>query len=132
MEEFKVRTTKKHEVVDITSLVSECVRELADCPPEAICLVYVPHATAGVIINEHEPNIAQDFASFFEKLVPTAGTWLHNSIDDNAEAHLKSGLIGASVVLPVSEKRLILGRWQRVMLCEFDGPRERNVIVMVR
>jgi len=132
MEEFKVKTKAKHELIDITALVSECVREMSECPPEGICLVFVPHATAGVLINEHEPNIATDFATFFEKLAPKTGDWLHNRIDDNAEAHLKSGLIGPSAILPVSEGRLILGKWQRILLCEFDGPRERNVLVMVR
>ena len=132
MEEFTVKTKQKHELVDITALVSECVRELPECPDEGICLVFVPHATAGIFINEHEPNIATDFTNFFEKLAPKAGDWLHNTIDDNAEAHLKSGLVGASVSVPVSERRLILGRWQRILLCEFDGPRERRVVVVVR
>ncbi|RLG19765.1 YjbQ family protein [Candidatus Micrarchaeota archaeon] len=127
IKEFRIRTTKSREVVDITNRVSECIKGVK----EGICMVYVPHATAGLIINEFEPNIASDFVAFFEKLVPKAG-WKHNVIDDNAEAHLKSGLVGPHALMPVSEGRLVLGTWQRIILCDFDGPRDRRVVVMVR
>jgi secondary thiamine-phosphate synthase enzyme len=127
MQEFTIRTTRAREIVDITGEVSARARGAK----EGICLVYVPHATAGLIINEWEPNIAADYAEFFERLVPKAG-WRHNSIDDNAEAHLKSGLVGPSVSVPVADGRLVLGTWQRILLCDFDGPRDRRVVVVVR
>src|SRR3989338_5407735 len=115
METFTVRTSNPREIVDITDEVSRRVSKVR----EGICLVYVPHATAGLIINEYEPNIAEDYVGFFEKLVPKA-SWKHNIIDDNAEAHLKSGLVGPSATVPVSDGRLVLGTWQRLLLCEFD------------
>ena len=127
METFTVRTSNPREIVDITDEVSRRVSKVR----EGICLVYVPHATAGLIINEYEPNIAEDYVGFFEKLVPKA-RWKHNIIDDNAEAHLKSGLVGPSATVPVSDGRLVLGTWQRLLLCEFDGPRDRRIAVMVR
>ena len=82
MDSFTIRTTGAREVVDITDDVKARIKGVK----EGICMVYVPHATAGLIINEYEPNIASDFVEFFEKLVPKAG-WRHNAIDDNAEAH---------------------------------------------
>ena len=126
--EFSVKTTKAKDLVDITDKVEELVSECGIS--EGICLVYVPHATAAIIINEFEPNIKQDFGDVFEKLFPN-GNYLHNRIDDNAQAHLKSGFIGPSAVIPVDDGALQLGTWQSIILCEFDGPRERRVIVKV-
>ncbi len=127
MESFSVRTSGTRQVVDITDEVSKRVSKVK----EGICLVYVPHATAGLIINEYEPNIAADYVGFFEKLVPK-GNWQHNVIDDNAEAHLKSGLVGPSATVPVADGKLVLGTWQRILLCDFDGPRDRRIVVLVR
>jgi len=126
--EFSVRSSKQKDLIDITDQVAASVAK--GKTQDGICLVFVPHATAGIIVNEFEPNIKQDFLSLLERLFPSGG-WRHNAIDDNAEAHLKSGIIGAQACLPVDSGSLLLGTWQRIMLCEFDGPRERRVIVKV-
>ncbi len=119
--EFFVETRKRVEVVDITEGVEKRIGQ------GNACLVFVPHATAAVIINEFEPNIKSDYEEFFSKLAK--GSWRHNSIDNNAEAHLLSALISPSLVVPVENRKLQLGTWQRIMLVELDGPRKRRVIV---
>ena len=126
-EEFAVRTSKGRQLIDITDEVSARVKG-----KEGICLIYVPHATAGLIINEDESNLASDFEKLFERLAPKNEKWAHNKIDDNAHAHLLSGLVSPSVCVPVVNGKLALGTWQRILLCEFDGPRERKVMVVVR
>lgn len=126
--EFAAQTSSQKELIDITGQVSAAVAKSGI--RDGICLVYAPHATAGIIINEFEPNIRRDFESIFECLFPKED-WAHNRIDDNAEAHLKSGLIGCERTIPVENGSLLLGTWQRILLCEFDGPRERRVVVKV-
>lgn len=126
--EFSVRTSRQKCLTDITGSVTAALAKSKI--QDGICLVFTPHATAGVIINEFEPNITQDFETIFDKLIPPAG-YRHNSIDDNAQSHLKSGVIGSDRAIPVEGGSLLLGTWQRILLCEFDGPRERRVIVKV-
>lgn len=119
--EFFIETKKRIEVVDITDEVVACIGK-----GEA-CLVYVPHATAALIVNEFEPNIKSDYEKFFSKIAK--GEWKHNSIDNNAEAHLLSALISPSVTVPIKDEKLELGTWQRIMLVELDGPRKRKITV---
>ncbi|MFH1285521.1 MAG: secondary thiamine-phosphate synthase enzyme YjbQ [Candidatus Micrarchaeota archaeon] len=127
--QFEVSTGASEEVVDITEKVSEMADESG--VKEGICLVYAPHATAAVIINELEPNIERDYVKFFARFVPK-GDYAHNQIDDNAEAHLKSAFFGSGKCVPIKDGKLALGTWQSIMLCEFDGPRKRRVIVVVK
>lgn len=129
METFIVRTTKARELLDITDKV-EALAAKSDIK-EGTCLVFAPHATAAVILNERESNLEGDFLSFFDKIAPK-GNYAHNKIDDNAEAHLLSSLFGQGKTLPISGGRLVRGTWQNILLCEFDGPRERKVIVVCR
>jgi len=119
--EFEVNTNKSIEVIDITSQVEEMVKD------GKACLVFTPHATAAVIVNEFEPNIKSDYEKFFSEMAK--GNWKHNAIDNNAEAHLLSALSSPSIILPVKDGRLELGTWQSIMLVELDGPRKRKVIV---
>lgn len=130
MMEFLVRTTKKQEMVDITDRVADLVKQSG--VSEGICLVYVPHATAAVAVNENaDPNVCEDILDALAALVPQ-GKWRHDRIDDNAAAHIKATILGPSETVPVRGGRLRLGTWQSVMLVELDGPRERTVIVAVR
>ena len=130
MTEFTIRTHRKTELIDITAQVEEAVRRSGR--PDAICCVYVPHATAAVVINENaDPQICDDLLDALAKVFPD-GVWRHDRIDGNGAAHLKSAVTGPGQVIPVAEGRLGLGRWQAVMLAEFDGPRERRVLVSVR
>ena len=92
-----------------------------------------PHATAAITVNENDdPNIGTDFLRALAKMVPEHDGWLHDRIDNNAAAHIKSALVGPSVTIPVIDGKLALGTWQNVFFCEFDGPRrERRVIVSI-
>lgn len=130
MEEFVVKTTRKFQVIDITATVREIVDRAAS--PEGLCCVFVPHATAAVAINENaDPNIGEDLQEALAKLIPE-GIWRHDRIDDNAAAHIKAAIVGPSETVPVKNRRLMLGTWQSLMLVEFDGPRERKVLVQIR
>jgi secondary thiamine-phosphate synthase enzyme len=128
--ELKVRTNQKYEVIDLTPQVIEAVR--ATGISDGICCVYVPHATAAVVINENDDlQIGLDLLDALNKLIP-GGIWRHDRIDNNGAAHLKAAILGPSEMVPVQNGRLALGTWQAVMLVELDGPRERKVIVTVK
>jgi len=128
--EFHVRTQRPREVVDITETVARIVAESA--AEEGICSVYVPHATAAIVVNESDdPNIGLDLLDALDKLVPH-GVWRHDRVDDNGAAHIKAAILGPGETVPVHSGRLVLGTWQCLMLVELDGPRSRRVVVTVR
>lgn len=130
MAEFTVRTKAAQEMVDITPRVSGLVK--ATGVSDGICLIYVPHATAAVVINENaDPNVCADILDALARLIPE-GRWRHDRIDNNAAAHIKATILGPSEAVPVRSGGLALGTWQSVMLVELDGPRDRTVIVEVR
>ena len=130
MAEFSIRTHKKQEMVDITGRVADLVKQSEI--DDGLCLVYVPHATAAVVVNENaDPNVCEDILDALAGLIPD-GKWRHDRIDENAAAHIKATILGPSETVPVRSGRLRLGTWQSIMLVEMDGPRERMVIVEVR
>ena len=123
-----VKTSRRGELVDITSQVAAAVQESGVSEGEA--LVFVPHTTAGVTINEAaDPAVASDILSALERLVPWEAGWRHS--EGNAAAHVKATLVGSSVRVAVEGGRLVLGTWQGIFFCEFDGPRSRRVLVRV-
>lgn len=125
--EIKVHTEKKYDVVDVTLQVADIVQK-ADIQA-GLCSVYVPHATAAMIVNENDdPQIGQDLLNALDKLIPE-GVWLHDTVDENGASHLKATILGASETIPIQRGRLGLGTWQAIMLVDFDGPRERTIIV---
>ncbi len=128
---FRVKSEKKHEVLDITPQVLQAV-ERAGCR-DGIVVVFTPHATAAVTVNENaDPNIGVDLMRALGKMVIEHDGWLHDKVDDNAAAHIKAAIVGPSVAIPVIEGKVALGTWQNVFLCEFDGPRrERRVLVTI-
>ena len=130
MPELTIHTRKTQEMLDITSQVAEMVRRSGVA--NGLCLVYVPHATAAIVINENaDPNVCQDILDALGRVVPE-GVWRHDRVDNNAAAHIKATILGPSQAVPVREGGLRLGPWQSVMLVELDGPRDRTVIVEVR
>jgi secondary thiamine-phosphate synthase enzyme len=130
MPELTIRTRKTQEMLDITSQVAEVVRRSG--VTNGLCLVYVPHATAAIVINENaDPNVCEDILDALGRMVPE-GAWRHDRVDNNAAAHIKATILGPSQAVPVREGGLRLGTWQSVMLVELDGPRDRTVIVEVR
>ncbi len=125
---FEVGTRRRAELVDITKQVAEAVDKSG--VKEGVCLVFVPHTTAGVTINEGaDPNVAADIESHLAEIVPKEAAFEH--AEGNSDSHIKTVLVGPSCSAPVRGGRLALGRWQAVFLCEWDGPRTRTVEVAV-
>jgi secondary thiamine-phosphate synthase enzyme len=128
MKKFDVQTGSKEVFVDITRQVEEEVRK-SDIK-SGICVVYVPHTTAAVTINENaDPTVRQDLLMSLRKAVPDSLPYAH--AEGNSPAHVKSSLVGASITIPIEDGRLVLGTWQGVFFCEFDGPRHRHVYVQL-
>ncbi|MDI9643205.1 MAG: secondary thiamine-phosphate synthase enzyme YjbQ [Archaeoglobaceae archaeon] len=125
MNALEVKTTKRTEIVDITEKVEGLLKG------SGIALIYTPHTTASVILNEAESGLLEDILKALEKIVPKNASYRHNEIDNNAEAHIKASLLGNSVLIPFENGKLQLGTWQRVLFLEFDGPRTRKVFVRV-
>jgi secondary thiamine-phosphate synthase enzyme len=128
-EEFTVRTSERFQVIDITARVEEAVRKSGI--RNGIAMVFVPHATAAIILNEYEPRIVSDYIELVKQVFKPDYPWRHNEIDNNAHAHLASALIGPSRCMPVIDGVLVRGTWQNILLVELDGPRTRRVIVQV-
>jgi secondary thiamine-phosphate synthase enzyme len=128
---FSIGTREHHQVVDITREVKGVLAESG--VRDGQLAVYTPHATAAITVNENDdPNIGTDFLRALAKMVPEHDGWLHDRVDNNAAAHIKSALVGPSVTIPVIDGKLALGTWQNVFFCEFDGPRrERRIIVSI-
>ena len=130
MTEFQVRSRAKREMIDLTARVAEVVAQTG--PAEGLCHVYTPHATAAIVVNENDdPNVCVDVLDALDRLVP-AGGWRHDRVDGNAASHIQAAILGPGETIPVRDGKLLLGRWQAVMLVELDGPRERRVVVTVR
>lgn len=127
---FTVRTRTTREMVDLTPTVAEIVSRSG--VGEGQATVFVPHATAAIIINENDdPNVCTDVLDLLHRLVPD-GCWRHDRIDGNGAAHIQAAILGPSETIPVDGGRLLLGRWQAIMLVELDGPKQRQVIVQAR
>ena len=129
-EEFTISTTKKQELIDITDKINSIVKKSK--VKNGICNVFAAHATAAIIINEnYDPNICLDLIDALNKLIPS-GIWRHDRIDGNADAHLKSAILGPSETIPIKNGELDLGQWQSAMFAELDGPRSnRRIIVTI-
>lgn len=126
VEYIAIRSLSRQQFIDITNLVQRTIDKLGI--KEGVCIVYVPHTTAGITINEDaDPDVIGDIGRYLDRLVPETGEFRH--IEGNSPAHIKSSLVGHSVTVPVEDGKLLLGRWQGIFFCEFDGPRSRQVIV---
>lgn len=128
MQTIIVKTDRRTQLVDVTAQVQRVVS--ASKIVHGTCHLYVPHTTAAIAINEcADPDVARDVEGALERLVPHTGPYRHS--EGNADSHIKSVLVGASQVVFVEDGKLALGRWQGIFFCEFDGPRERKLIVKV-
>jgi secondary thiamine-phosphate synthase enzyme len=128
MEEIRLRTERRTQVVDITAQVQQA---LGGENGASAALVYVPHTTAGVTINENsDPAVARDFERALERMVGDDWGWEHvEAGEENAPSHIRASLMSPQVLVPVREGKLALGTWQGIFFCEFDGPRQRTVLV---
>jgi secondary thiamine-phosphate synthase enzyme len=125
--QISVRTERRTQLLEITREVQEAV----DGTEAAAALVFVPHTTAGLTINEHaDPAVARDFERALERLVGEGWGWEHiEAGEENAPSHIRAALMGPQVVVPVEGGRLALGTWQGIFFCELDGPRDRTVLI---
>lgn len=121
-----VETQARSQMIDITAQVREALARISG--DEGICYLFTLHTTAGITINENaDPSVRRDILAHLEKLVPWQGEYNH--MEGNSAAHIKAGLLGFSLAVPVENGRLLLGTWQGIYLAEFDGPRRRKVAV---
>ena len=129
MQEIRLKTERKTQLVNITEQVQAALGEPNGA---AAALVYVPHTTAGVTINEHaDPLVAQDLEAALQKIVDDGWDWKHVEDPDgpNAPSHVRATLTSPQIMIPLRDGKLALGQWQGIFFCEFDGPRDRKVIV---
>ena len=125
MQTIKVSSSDREELVDITAKVTKLIPEKGD----GICVLFTQHTTCGLTINENaDPDVKSDMLGFLHRLIPQYEPNFKH-FEHNSDAHIKSSLVGSSVTVPFENGKLLLGRWQGIYLCEFDGPRERKVIV---
>jgi len=124
---LRIETKKKIELIDITSELEDFVEKCGI--KNGYCLVYLPHATAALVLNENEEGLTEDILRKIEELFPVRGDYLHNRIDDNAHAHLASTFLGTSRIFPIIEGRLIRGTWQNLFFAELDGPRKSRTVI---
>ena len=128
MPTLSLKTDRRTQLVEVTAQVQKVVASSGVAT--GICHLYVPHTTAAITINEcADPNVAEDLEGALDRLIPATGPYRHS--EGNSDSHVKSVLVGASQIIHVEGGKLVLGRWQGVFFCEFDGPRERKLQIKV-
>ncbi len=129
MDVIKVRSREREELVEFTDEVRRRLRESG--ARAGVCVLYVQHTTAGLTINENaDPDVPRDMLGALRKLIPQHGMGFRHG-EENSDAHIKTSLVGTSVTVPFRDGELLLGRWQGIFLCEFDGGRERQIIMTI-
>jgi len=130
MQIIKVRSHQREELVEFTTEVQSKLKDVGE--REGICFLYVQHTTAGLTVNENaDPDVPRDMLHALRTLIPQHGMDFQHG-EENSDAHIKASVVGSSVSIPFKDGKLLLGRWQGVFLCEFDGGRERQVIMMIK
>ena len=123
-----IKTSSRVEFQDITRMVRDIVGSSG--VKSGICYVFVPHTTAGIIVNEHaDPSVVEDIAAQLDKMVPQHGNYRH--LEGNSPAHIKASMLGDSEMLFIEDGGMVLGTWQGILFCEFDGPRNRHIIIKI-
>jgi len=128
-EDVRVSTKNRTEVIDVTADVEEVMRRSGVI--NGICIVHTLHSTTAIIVNEHESGLMKDVVKKVQQDFPKGVGWLHDRVDDNADAHLASSYIGPTRIFPVREGGLVRGSWQNIFLLELDGPRTRKIMVEI-
>lgn len=128
LRELSVNTKRRCELIDITAEVRKIIRSFS--VQEGLCHIFVPHTTAAITINEKaDPDVVRDIEEVLSRLVPESDSYRHT--EGNSDAHVKSSILGTSVFVPVSGGDLVLGTWQGIFFCEFDGPRNRRCFLRI-
>jgi secondary thiamine-phosphate synthase enzyme len=125
---FSVSTSSRNEFIDITSLIQEHIKKSGI--KDGVCILHVPHTTAALTINENaDPSVQDDILRQLSSVIPENGHYRHS--EGNSDAHIKASLFGPSLTLLIEKGRIVLGTWQGIYFCEFDGPRRRNLIAKI-
>jgi secondary thiamine-phosphate synthase enzyme len=122
---LEAKSRSRFDIVDVTGEVERWLAQIK--AGNGVLVVYTPHTTAALAINEREEGLLEDIVELLKELTKPEGRWKHNLVDDNAHAHLGNVIVGGDKVIPVSDGRLALGTWQRLLLLELDGPRVRRI-----
>ncbi len=124
IKQLTIKTSRRNEFIDITARIQDLVENV----PEGVVTVFVPHTTTGITINENaDPDVPRDILKKLEALIPQRDNYSH--MEGNSDAHIKASLFGSSVRVIIKDSQLMLGTWQSIFFCEFDGPRTRKVYV---
>ena len=127
LKELIIETKQREEIIDVTDPVEQLVKEAGI--KSGICCLFVSHTSAGLTINENlDDTVSTDILDTFNKIAPVNGNFKHCH-DGNGDSHIKAAIIGGSVSIIINNSRLLLGRWQRILFCEFDGPKDRKIFV---
>jgi secondary thiamine-phosphate synthase enzyme len=126
--EFNITTESRYQLVDITDKVEGVIGESKI--KDGLVLIFTPHSTCGILLTENESGLKKDWLEVLRKMV-SGFDFLHNQIDDNADSHILAGLVGQGKTLAIENGKLVRGTWQQIFLAEFDGPRNRRVIVKI-
>ena len=125
---LSIKTRERTELIDITSDINQIIQKSGT--DQGLCMIYVPHTTAAVTINESaDPSVKSDILMILNQIIPWEANYRH--LEGNSPAHIKSTLVGSSELIAIENRRLILGTWQGIFFCEFDGPRTRKVDVRI-
>ncbi|MBN1848357.1 MAG: YjbQ family protein [Deltaproteobacteria bacterium] len=125
---FHVKTSARTDMVDITAQIQAAISESGKS--DGVCTVFIPHTTAGIVINEGaDPDVCNDILAKLNEMVPPDAGYQHT--EGNADSHIKTALVGTTASLIVENGRLVLGTWQKIFFCEFDGPRSRQVYIKI-
>jgi len=126
---IEVSSSQKYQTIDLTEKISQIVSQTNI--NHGLCQIFALHATAAITINENwDPNVGKDLQNALDHLIPQ-GQWLHDQVDNNGAAHIKAAVIGPSETIPIKNNHLQLGQWQNIILCDFDGPKKRKIIINI-
>ena len=128
IKKLEIKTTSRNELIDITDRIQKVISE--NKIKSGVCILYVPHTTAGITINEnYDPSVKVDILEALEKMAPVSARYNHT--EGNADSHIKTSLVGSSAIVLIEEGKILLGSWQGILFCEFDGPRTRKLVVKI-
>lgn len=130
MKTLKIQSERREEMIEITAEVEKHLRQTVQT--EGVCVLFVQHTTCGLTINENaDPDVKHDMLLFLKNTIPQFYQGFRHA-EQNSDAHIKSSLMGSSVTVPFADGKLLLGRWQGIYLCEFDGARERKILLYIK
>jgi len=126
IKKLEIKTNSRSEIIDITDKIQKIISDSKI--KSGICIIYVPHTTAGITVNEnYDPSVRTDILDYLEKIAPAAARYKHT--EGNADSHIKTSVVGSSATLVIEDGKILLGNWQGIMFCEFDGPRTRKLVI---